>query len=208
MKRLVLHGVLADNFGAEWDVDVGTPAEALRAVEANKPGFAQFILDSGKDGVEYRVVLDDTDIDLDDLAMPFGRETIHLVPVISGEGGSGVGKVILGAVAIAASVFVLGPAGPLASMGSTSLFGMTTVASLVGNFGLSMVLSGVSQMLVGTPTTPSDTFSDSPAAKDSYVFSGIQNISAQGNPVPLGYGEAIIGSMVVSVGITAEAMPI
>ncbi len=38
----------------------------------------------------------------------------------------------------------------------------------------------------------------------SYTFNGPINTTAQGNPVPLGYGRMIVGSAVISAGITAD----
>lgn len=44
---------------------------------------------------------------------------------------------------------------------------------------------------------------DSAENKPSYNFNGAVNTTAQGNPVPLGYGRMIIGSAVISAGIYA-----
>ena len=40
--------------------------------------------------------------------------------------------------------------------------------------------------------------------QESYSFSGIQNTSRQGLPVPLVYGETIVGSVVISAGIDTD----
>jgi hypothetical protein len=37
--------------------------------------------------------------------------------------------------------------------------------------------------------------------RKSYSFSGIQNTSRQGTPVPIVYGETLVGSVVISAGI-------
>jgi predicted phage tail protein len=37
--------------------------------------------------------------------------------------------------------------------------------------------------------------------RKSYSFSGIQNTSRQGVPVPIVYGETIVGSVTISAGI-------
>ena len=66
-----------------------------------------------------------------------------------------------------------------------------------------------SQLLTPTPTiTQSGSSQGSSATTEtqldpqkSYSFSGIQNVSRQGIPVPLIYGETIVGSIVISAGI-------
>ena len=42
----------------------------------------------------------------------------------------------------------------------------------------------------------------------SYTFSGPVNTTAQGQPVPVGYGRLIVGGAVISAGITTEEIPI
>lgn len=68
--------------------------------------------------------------------------------------------------------------------------------------GVSMIAGGVVQMLTPVPKGPGNT--DGPDNKPSYTFSGAVNTQAQGNPVPLLYGRMIVGSAVVSAGISAE----
>jgi predicted phage tail protein len=42
--------------------------------------------------------------------------------------------------------------------------------------------------------------------QESYSFSGIQNTSRQGIPVPVVYGETIVGSVVISAGIDVDTI--
>lgn len=200
MKAFVLHGPLGEKYGEMWNLDVRSPAEGLRAIEANCPGFAQDILAAGRRGVGYRIVADTRDVSAEDIAAPFGNEVIHLVPEIEGAGGGGFGKIILGAIIIAAAIYTFNPT---LAMGS-GLFGGSMLGTMAGNFGISLVLGGVSQMLSSPPEAPSS-FSDSPAQLDSKYFSGPVNNVAQGNAIPIGYGEAYIGSQVISAGISTQA---
>lgn len=43
-----------------------------------------------------------------------------------------------------------------------------------------------------------------PDNKPSYAFGGPVNTTAQGNPVPIGYGQREIGGAVISAGIYTE----
>jgi len=71
---------------------------------------------------------------------------------------------------------------------------------VLGTLGATLILGGVSQLLSPLPTLPTgqDTQSD---PRKSYSFSGIQQVSRQGVPVPIVYGETIVGSVVVSAGV-------
>jgi predicted phage tail protein len=70
----------------------------------------------------------------------------------------------------------------------------------VGLAGASLLLGGIAQLLTPTPkVTQGADGQDDP--RKSYSFSGIQNTSRQGVPVPIVYGETIVGSVVISAGI-------
>ena len=118
------------------------------------------------------------------------------MPVVAGAGGK-VGQILLGAALIAASfVMPLGAFG----FGSAVLFGTTTVASLAFSVGVSLALGGVAQMLAPQPKFDGPQEEQQP----SYVFNGAVNTTAQGQPVPVGYGRMIVGSAVISAGISVE----
>ncbi|MCF5944975.1 tail assembly protein, partial [Xanthomonas perforans] len=70
------------------------------------------------------------------------------------------------------------------------------------NAGIAMVIGGVVQML--SPTQKGLGTQDSPDNRPSYAFNGPVNTQAQGNPVPVAYGDTWTGSAVISGGIFAE----
>ena len=73
------------------------------------------------------------------------------------------------------------------------------VKILIG-VGASLVLGGVAQLLTPVPQMPTGANTDQDPRK-SYSFSGIQQTSRQGVPVPIVYGETLVGSVVISAGI-------
>ena len=70
------------------------------------------------------------------------------------------------------------------------------LAKAMAGIGASLVLSGVSDLLF---PMPEDDFSEDPRL--SFNFSGIQNTSRAGTPVPIVYGEIMTGSIVISAAI-------
>lgn len=86
-----LHGPLADQFGAVHRFDVRTPIEAVRALDANYPGFvAAFAQHS-----HYGLYADGDWRDGDAAAsMPVSRE-LHICPII--EGRAFIGAALVGA---------------------------------------------------------------------------------------------------------------
>jgi predicted phage tail protein len=196
MRTVQLAGELGERFGAHWELDIRTPVEALKAIEANRPGFAKHMIDAQKRGVGYAILLDDRCLSADDLPLPCGREIIHVVPVVSGGSGDDLFGVVLGAALIWAT------AGGATSWLVTSAGASVGVASVVGNIGMALALGGAARMLAGTPEKPA--LAESVPGRESYYFNGPVNTAAQGQAVPIGYGKLHIGSLVISAGAAAE----
>lgn len=189
MIAVLLLGELGKKYGRRHVFDIKTPAEAIRALCANFPGFDRHMIESGERGVGYRVLVKKDPVELEQIHHPASKQ-ITIAPVVSGAGGK-TGKILLGAALIGASFFL--PAAPLiAGVASTSL------ASVAFSVGVSLALSGVAQMLAPQPK------SDTPVedkTEPAYLFDGPVNTTAQGHPVPIGYGRMIVGSAVISAGV-------
>jgi predicted phage tail protein len=105
---------------------------------------------------------------------------IAFVPIIHGA-KKGWGKVILGAVLV--------------------VVGFYTGQGWLVKVGASLMLGGVSQLLSpqrqgGAQQRPEDT--------PSYAFDGPVNTTQQGLPVPVAFGRCLVGSAVISAGLSAD----
>ena len=156
----------------------------------------------------YQVKVGNYEIGEDELHYPIGqKEDIHFIPVISGA-GRGVGKVLLGVALIGIAIAAPG-AGFLAQgslgFGSTAVGAAATkfsLAATLGNIGIGLTLMGVTEML--TPLPQKRDFNSEEDPRLSYNFSGTQNTSRAGTPVPICYGEIITGSVVISGSIDTQ----
>lgn len=201
MKTIRLYGHLGARFGRVFRLDVASPAEALRALLMQLPGFRDAILASEGAG-GYRVLAGGAARDLDTLRDPCGeRESIRIVPVLCGAGRKGIGQILLGAALVAFGVWTGGAS--LTFGAAWKAGGMQLAGYFATSVGMSLVMGGVAQMLAGTPNT-AGTSVERPENKPSYAFDGPVNTAAQGNPVPICYGRAIVGSQVVSAGMSVE----
>lgn len=198
MKKIKLLGELGKKFGRVHMMDVNSTAEAIRALCANFKDFERWLTTSEERGVRYKVFVRKEQIDMEQLHYPASKE-ITIAPILVGS-KSGVFKAILGVALIAASFFL--PTAPL-FLTTTGMFASTSLASIAFSVGVSLALGGVSQMLA--PTPPKTGGRETNAANEpSYQFNGIVNTTAQGHPVPIGYGRLIIGSAVISAGLRAQ----
>ena len=65
-----------------------------------------------------------------------------------------------------------------------------------------MIIGGVTDLISGqnSPQNVSSVSDIDPAVRVSYSFSGIQNVSTSGVPVPIIYGLVFSGSILISAG--------
>jgi predicted phage tail protein len=185
LRKIKLYGKLAKFIGHRvLEADVATAAEAVRFLLANWPELEAHMSDQ-----HYRVSVGTYDIDLEELHHPAGAAPISFVPVVAGAGA--VGRVLAGIALIALSFLII-PLG-IAAAGAG-------IATAVGLAGASLLLGGIAQLLTPTPKIAQGVDKQDDPRK-SYSFSGIQNTSRQGVPVPIVYGETLVGSVVISAGI-------
>lgn len=165
----------------KFQAEVASAAEAVRFLVANFPQLEKHMADQ-----HYRVCVGNYDLTIEELQDPAGQQEIRIIPVVAGAGATG--RIIAGVALLAVGFLVPG-------------IGALGVQLLVG-IGASLVLGGVAQLLTPVPTMNAASMADT--AKDprkSYSFSGIQQTSRAGVPVPIVYGETLVGSVVISAGI-------
>lgn len=192
MITVILYGHLAKLYGRKHRLAISTPAEAIRAFCANYADFKAQIIQDGQ--AAYRVLAGKDDrADQDGLHLPT-TQVIKIVPTIYGAGG--FGKILLGAALVGLSFW--NPA-----FAQTALWGSTTIGSLAGSIGFSLLLGGVAGLLFSPPKQTST--ADKPDNKPSYNFNGPVNTTAQGNAVPVLYGENLwVGGQIISASTITE----
>ena len=190
LRKIKLYGKLAKFIGHRvLEADVATAAEAVRFLLANWPELEAHMSDQ-----HYRVSVGAYDLDLEELHHPAGAAPISFVPVVA---GAGAGGRIIAAIALIAASFFFPAAAPAAAALTIGASTFTAVGAAIFFAGVSLLLTGVAQLLTPTPKISQDE-SD---PRKSFSFSGIQNTSRAGVPVPVVYGETLVGSVVISAGI-------
>ncbi|HDR1874522.1 tail assembly protein [Pasteurella multocida] len=206
IRKIRLKGELGKRFGKVHKLAVKTPAEAIRALCVLKEGFKEFLLNSEKHGIVYRFLVQREDIDgtPEEFQMQYGAKTeFHLIPVIRGSKRGGLFGLIAGAALIGLSIWNPAFLG-LSTFGGTGM--LANVATVPFMIGASLALGGISQLL--TPIPKIDGPQERPENQPSYLFNGAVNTTQQGQPIPLLYGELIVGSAVVSAGLTDKEIPV
>ena len=201
LRKLKLYGELAEFVGhKEFEIQVDSLAKAVSFLVNNFPQVEKYM-----NPQYYQVKVGNYAINEEEIHYPIGQEDIHIVPVISGA-GRGVGKILLGA-ALIAGAFIINPALSFSFKSGVTGFGALTgvsgaITKAAVYLGASLVLQGVSDMLFPLPK-PKE-FKSEQDPQLSFSFSGTQNTSRAGTPVPIVYGEIVTGSVVISGAIDTQ----
>ncbi|WP_151809672.1 tail assembly protein, partial [Acinetobacter seifertii] len=195
--------------GREFKLDVANTREAMRALSVQIAGFEHFMLHAHEQGLRFAVFLKrknssnkrgkkrpaiydhetkrlitGDNIGEEQLDMNTEADTIHIVPRVMGAGGNnGILQLVLGAILIAAS-FIPG-------------IGQAAQVALIGA-GAGMAMGGVASMLMPKIDNTQDQNQDGNRANKG--FGGAVTTVAQGNPVPILYGQREIGGFIISAG--------
>lgn len=183
LREVRLYGHLGKRFGRVHKLAVKSCREASQALAAIIDGFGQYLIDNSLPGYHVFVgrVHKSTNLGPDLLDMPLQPgDAVCIVPAVAGAKKAGVFQTIAGIVLIVVGIY----------------FGQTYLTQA----GVALLLGGVVALL--TPTKKTDE-NNKPDNLPSYYYDGPINSTRQGGPVPLVYGRMIIGSAVISQGISA-----
>ena len=177
LKTIKLYGVLGKKFGKEFHLAVESTREAVKALSIQVPGFEQFMLTAHEQGLAFAVFQDDENISEDQIDFETGAKVIKIVPKVIGAGGNGILQTILGAVMI--------------------VVGVITQQYWAVGMGVGMMIGGIAQMLAPKIDTEDQNQDGNKANKG---FGGAVTTIAQGNPVPILYGQREVGGFIVNAG--------
>ena len=211
MTHVKLMGELGEKFGTDWHMNVKNFRDIFKLIECQTEGFKSYLLKCAEKGIDFDI-LNGADLVEDGFAvmLEHPKDTIVITPKATGAGASDVIKVIVGIVLFMYGYdFIMNLGGPftettsgtlnMTSTGGGTVEISTTQLTTYGEIaaagtqllGAGLAMSGVTGYF--TPDSPSE-------AGESYLFDGPQNNTKQGVPVPLLYGELIVGGAITNFG--------
>jgi predicted phage tail protein len=210
MVKVTLHGKLGEDIGSEWDLDIHSVQEAFRAIEANTRKLKKWMFNEGS---QYSICIfinkkpislkDKDSIKSSEIFCIFGNQlkTIDIIPEIEG-------SITLPSWAqpyVGAATTILGGAAAIAG----GVYLDNDFSPFLVNAGLSLIAAGVTNLLSKPPpnvpyqaqqaTTATQGAIGQNGGPQSYLFNGPVNIAGEGGPVPVGYGQLMVGSNAVNV---------
>ena len=193
LRKIKLYGHLREHTGLkEVEAYVDNVRDAVNFLTCNWPKLESKIVQNN-----YHVLLDEDDVGEEELLHPIGDASISFIPVVEGSGK--FGKIIAG-FALIGGAFLFTPLSmgsffsPIVAPGSFAAAMPLTKAAVA--LGGALVLSCISDLLTPTPQIP-----EAEQTPESSAFTSPLNVSMPGIAIPLVYGTAICGSIVVSTSI-------
>lgn len=175
-------------FGNEFKLkEVDNVADAMQALYCQINGF-RLAIQKGLFQVKFNEKMFSMETLKEDMLETVENFAIlHIIPVFAGSGGAI--QMVVGAVMVVVGV----------------LTSWTGVGAYVGAMGVALMASGVATMLTQTPQTDVGRI-DEKEKQQSTSFSNLQNLVAQGRPVPLAYGKIMVGSLVIGKGLETRTI--
>ena len=189
LKKIRVYGKLRQFLGKPYFMAaVKSPQQAMSFLIANFEGIQKHMNDQ-----IYKVKMGGRVITEEYLSMA-GEGDIQIIPIAIGSGpvAAVVTSIFTGAAAAATTV---------ASVAGTILTSSIVTTALT-TIGTSMIIGGITDLLSPQNPVPDvSSVSDiDPSIRGSYSFSGIQNVSSSGVPIPILYGSVYSGSIIISSG--------
>jgi len=183
-RTIYLQGKMGELFGDVWNLNAATVAECMHGIDCQREGkLKKYLLDCTEKGIKFTVQRGKELLDYDNLQMDLGEDDLIISPVPAGSANKLL-KVVVGFALMVLSVFMM--------MGSPGLL-MIAAAVAVGMVGSTLLNSGVAEYMA--PKKPGD-------KGDAFLFDGPVNTVKQGIPVPLAYGQLLVGGATISFGFT------
>ncbi len=181
MTTIRIEGWLGEILGREWNLKVKNFVELFSALENNTHKFRSFLLKNR--GNSFAIFVDGELVDNKNFLFTNIRgKHVDILPVLGGATtaiASSIAKAVMGE---AAKGFAF----------EAAVFILDTVISAVISMGISILIAKL--MAPDDPQAVNTT---------SFLFGSAENVSSQGQVVPVGYGRMRVGSKVISTSISS-----
>ena len=195
MQTVRLEGQIGEKFGTEWTTNCTNIPDIFKLIDCQTPGFRNYIIEAAENNIDFAIKRGVEFIGEEELLLSIGEEDIIITEIPAGQ-KSGWGKV-LAAIALVVVMVLLPPAAASAPFLGTGM----TVSQVGYMMAANLALTGIQQIMSPGPEV------DSPEANQGYLFNGPVNTAKQGLPVPIAYGELIVGGSPISTSFQSTKFP-
>ena len=190
-RTIYLQGKMGELFGDVWSLNAATVAECMHGIDCQREGrLKEYLLDCTEKGIKFTVQRGKELLDYDNLQMDLGEDDLIISPVPAGSGNKLL-KVIVGFALMVTAAYLMAAGGFGGVVGFLKFGGLVAL----GMIGSVMLNSGIAEYMA--PKKPGE-------KGDAFLFDGPVNTTKQGVPVPLAYGQLLVGGATISFGFTDD----
>ena len=187
-RTIYLNGKMGELFGEVWKLNAATVAECMHGIDCQREGkLKKYLLDCTEQGIMFTVQRGEDFLDYDNLQMNLTEDDLIITPVPAGSANKFL-KLIVGFALLVTGAWIA--AGGIASLGAVGAAAASVALGLVGSALLNSALSEYMAPKKGMERG------------DAFLFDGPVNNTKEGIPVPLAYGQLIVGGTPISFGFT------
>ena len=211
MQTVILEGEFGNRFGKRWNTNCNTLLDIFKLIECQREGFKQYIMECHDAGTQFDIRRGDDYLeDEREVLLKLNDDDVVITPIPAGS--KGAGKLLAAIVIIWAGYWIVqGAAVAGGGLGAASAYPGTAAGKFMANVGFKrgstwgarvgygLMLSGASlglrsinEMLAPNPSNDDE--------EDVSLLGGTVNTTQQGVPVPIAYGELIVGGATISAG--------
>ena len=217
-RNVYLEGEIGVRFGREFQIAADSFTDVFRCLKCNFSGFMPYLQECHEKNIGFILEVEGRPIRNEAEALLLYREGDMIITPVPAGSKSGPAK-ILAAVAITVMTAGMGAAaagfltvsstgaittGAAAAFTSAGAFGAalsaasgTILGQMALGLGINLAIGGIQQMMAPDPSTDNQ-------QDESYIFQGSKQNIAEGDPVPVLYGELRIPGRTISFHTKSE----
>ena len=177
MNQVRLVGDIGDKFGNKWSLNAANFKDIIDLIDCQIEGFRLYLINSEKNGIRFTVQRgkDFIDPETAERDLLLSLNDEDIIITAVPRGAGGWFKTIIG--------FVL------------AVVGVVYQIPWLATIGMNLMMAGIAEL--GLPSLIGD-------ESDGHFFDGPDNTISQGSPVPILYGELLIGGAPMSVAFSTK----
>jgi predicted phage tail protein len=213
MQTAILEGKIGEKFGREWPIDgCNSLKDTFKLIDCQTEGLIPYLIEASENNIDFSIQRGIDFIGEEELLLSIGNEDLIITEIPAGQKSGGAK--ILAAILIAVVVIYSGGTAGVGMFGTgaettwTAAGGIQFTAGGLNKLGVmamtvasNLAMSGITQLLTKGPEM------DKAEENKGYLFNGPVNTTQQGLPVPVAYGELVVGGAVISQSFNATEWP-
>jgi len=200
LTTVILGGPLGKKYGRRFEFMLHRPIDAIKALHCNFPDFVETMQGYADKGMEFRITdLSNgrRDLSLDESTTLNRPKVLRLAPVVAGASEQTAKANTQLAIATVLAVATIALSG-----GTTAPWVVQALAAMSVSFAIQGALGHYAAH------QSKKNKREQKEKNPSNLFSNQENVTEAGGPVPVGYGQMMVGSTVIGVAYEVYDMPL